>query len=540
LPVNTGKDKMAHSQLFKKFKRTLQKAHQLNNPTSQKSPAVNLTSISKTKRRRFLRLAALASSSAVTATSFPWLTAARSQSNPQIAIVGAGIAGLNAAYNLKKAGLTANIYEGRRRVGGRINSVTNKLGKDLVLELGGSFINTNHQDMLRLVKEFNLQLFDRVKDANNSSFPVAAYYFDGRSYSEAEVAENLRPLAAQINTDAGLIEQDFDRYTPQIDSLSVTQYLDQHQDKIPESYIRTLIENTIRTEYGVEPEESTALQLLYNLPTVEKEELEILASDETYMVKGGNGKIIESLAKELTGQIQTNKRLLAISKSNNGYQLNFQDQSIVNADYVIIAVPFTTLRHIDIKVQLPPTLTKFIQEVNLGSNDKVFAGFNNRIWRQENGFAGDAWTDLGFSEVWDATGRQQKRGDGALTFFFGGEEVTEMRSQPLQPFGQDLLDRFEQVIPEAKSAATNKFFRTAWSNDPFTKGSYTSWKPGQYLEFSQFMWVESADPQERQQVYVDNLVFAGEHVSDEFYGYMNGGAQTGRLAAELVASKIYQ
>ncbi|MGL6340677.1 MAG: FAD-dependent oxidoreductase [Waterburya sp.] len=531
---------MAHSQLFKKFKRTLQKAHQLNNLTSKKSPAVNQTIISKTKRRHFLRLAALAGGSAITATSFPRFTSAQSSANPQIAIVGGGIAGLNAAYNLKKAGLTATIYEGRKRVGGRIHSVTNKLGKDLVLELGGSFINTNHQDMLRLVKEFNLQLFDRVKDANNSGFPVAAYYFDGESYSEAEVAENLRPLAAQIATDASLIEKDSDRYTPKIESLSVTQYLDQHQDKIPESYIRTLIENTIRTEYGVEPQESSALQLIYNLPTVEKEEVEILASDETYMVQGGNGKIIDSLAEELSGQIQTNKRLLAISKSNNSYQLTFQDNSIVNADYVIIAIPFTTLRQVDIKVQLPPTLTKFIQEANLGRNDKVFAGFNNRIWRQKEGFAGDAWTDLGFSEVWDATGRQQERGDGALTFFFGGEEVAEMRSQPLQPFGEDLLDRFEELIPDAKSAATNKFFRTGWSNDPFTKGAYTSWKPGQYLEFSEFFWIESADPQERQEVNIDNLVFAGEHVSDEFYGYMNGGAQTGRLAAEFIARKMNQ
>jgi monoamine oxidase len=539
---------MAHSQLFKNFKRTLQKAQKLNNFTSQKFSAVNQTTIGKTKRRRFLRLAALAGGSAITATSFPRFTSAQNKPNPQIAIVGGGIAGLNAAYNLKKAGLTATIYEGRRRVGGRIHSVTNKLGKDLVLELGGSFINTNHQDMLRLVKEFNLQLFDRVKDAKNSGFPVEAYYFDGRFYSEAEVAENLRPLAAQIATDASLIEQDFDRYTPKLDSLSVTQYLDQHQDKIPEPYIRTLIKNTIRTEYGVEPEQSSTLQLLYNLPSVEKEEVEILASDETYMVKGGNGKIIDSLAKELTGQIQTNKRLLAISQNNDSYQLNFQDKSIVNADYVIIAIPFTTLRQIDIKVQLPPSLTKFIQEANLGRNDKVFAGFNNRIWRQKKGFAGDAWTDLGFSEVWDATGREQERADGALTFFFGGQEVTEMRlgtrlafgSQPLQTLGQDILERFEEVIPEAKSAATNKFFRTGWSNDPFTRGAYTSWKPGQYLEFSQFFWVESADPQERQEINVDNLVFAGEHVSDEFYGYMNGGAQTGRLAAEFIARKIEQ
>ncbi|NJK55911.1 MAG: FAD-dependent oxidoreductase [Pleurocapsa sp. SU_5_0] len=50
--------------------------------------------------------------------------------------------------------------------------------------------------------------------------------------------------------------------------------------------------------------------------------------------------------------------------------------------------------------------------------------------------------------------------------------------------------------------------------------------------------MESEVPQERQQVAFGNLIFAGEHFSDEFYGYMNGGAQTGRLAAQVITAKI--
>jgi monoamine oxidase len=54
------------------------------------------------------------------------------------------------------------------------------------------------------------------------------------------------------------------------------------------------------------------------------------------------------------------------------------------------------------------------------------------------------------------------------------------------------------------------------------------------------MWIESEEAEERQDVSVGNLLFAGEHLSDEFYGFMNGAAQTGRLAAEVVANRIYQ
>jgi monoamine oxidase len=520
---------MVHSLFFKKLRRTLQKAHQLNDRNNQNG---------NWKRRKFLKLTALAGGSAVTTTTFPLLQSAWGKSSPKIAIVGGGIAGLNAAYQLKKVGLTATVYEARNRVGGRIYSVTDKVGEGLVVELGGSFINTNHEDILTLVEEFKLKLFNRVKDIADSSFPVDGYYFNGKLYPEAEVAEKLRPLAAQIAKDAALIDRDFDRYAPNFDRLSVTQYLDRHANKIPEPFIRTLIENTIRTEYGVEPQQSSALQLLYNLPTVKGKKVEIIESDETYMVEGGNGKIIESLARVLSGQIQTKKVLQSIKERNNGYELTFADKSVVDADYVIMAIPFSVLRQVDIKVKLPKTLSKFIQEADLGRNEKVFAGFKRRIWRQAKGFAGAVWTDIGFSEVWDATGRQRDRDDGALTFYFGGQEVTPIQSQPLKSLGQDLLNRFDRIIPQAKSAATDKFFRTSWSSDRFLRGSYTNWKPGQYTEFSQFLWIEAENPLISQDVSVKNLFFAGEHLSDEFYGYMNGAAQTGRLAAQALIGRI--
>jgi monoamine oxidase len=520
---------MVHSLLLQKFRRTLQKAHQLNHQNDRNG---------NWQRRKFLKLTALTGGSAIATNTFPLLKSAWSKPSPKIAIVGGGIAGLNAAYQLKKVGLTATIYEGRNRVGGRIYSVTDKVGEGLVIELGGSFININHKDILTLVEEFNLKLFNRIEDIANSSFPAEGYYFNGKLIPEDEVAEKLRPLAAQIAHDAALIDEDFDRYAPNFDRLSVTQYLNRHANKIPEPFIRTLIENTIRTEYGVEPQKSSALQLLYNLPSVAGDKVTIVASDETYMVEGGNGKIIEGLAAALSGQIQTKKVLQSIKERNNGYELMFADQSVVNADYVIMAMPFSVLRQVDIKVKLPKTLTKFIQEADLGSNEKVFAGFDRRIWRQTNGFAGAVWTDIGFSEVWDATGRQRDRDDGALTFYFGGQEVTPIQSQALKPLGKDLLNRFDRIIPQAKSAATEKFFRTSWSSDRFLRGSYTNWKPGQYTEFSEFLWIESENPLISQDVSVKNLFFAGEHLSDEFYGFMNGAAQTGRLAAEALIRKI--
>jgi monoamine oxidase len=126
----------------------------------------------------------------------------------------------------------------------------------------------------------------------------------GKLYSEAEIANQLRPFAEQIAQDAALVEEDFDKYAFKLDQLSVTEYIDKHTSKISAPFIRTLIENSIRTEYGVEPNESSALQLLFNFPVVTGDNVDLLGdSDEAFFIAGGTGKLIESLSSALSGQI---------------------------------------------------------------------------------------------------------------------------------------------------------------------------------------------------------------------------------------------
>src|SRR5262249_47326934 len=159
----------------------------------------------------------------VTLPLFPWRMAeAAPNATPKVAVVGGGIAGLNAAYQLKKVGIDATVYEARSRAGGRILSETGTLAPGLVTDLGAEIINSNHADMLALVEEFGLTLVSRIADANSVPFPKAAYIFDERLHSESEVANDLRTIAAQIAADAANLDQDYERYAPRLDRLSVT------------------------------------------------------------------------------------------------------------------------------------------------------------------------------------------------------------------------------------------------------------------------------------------------------------------------------
>jgi monoamine oxidase len=179
---------MTHTLFFRRLILALQRARRENLKAEGKPVPITKEQVGWT-RRRFMKTAVLVGAAGAVSGALPLpvraLTATGFESAPRVAIVGGGIAGLNAAYQLKKAGISATVYEARRRVGGRILSLTGAIGEGLVTDLGGSFINSDHEDMLRLVQEFGLELFNRIEDAERFAFPETRYFFDGVARSEA-------------------------------------------------------------------------------------------------------------------------------------------------------------------------------------------------------------------------------------------------------------------------------------------------------------------------------------------------------------------
>lgn len=410
---------MFRTPAMQRLQRLLVQADRLNGGSEQ----------SGLSRRRLLTGAgALAAGSAFPAAALAWR-------RPSVAIVGAGLAGLNAALTLQSRGLEAQVFEAAGRVGGRVSTLENAFGRGLTLELGGEFINTDHADMIGLARRFGLQLFSRQSDFRSAGAPETAYFVGGSLLPEQVLAELLRPIARQIRRDARLIEQNFDVNAPAIDALNVTQYLnafEQSNGKL-DSRIRYLLEATCRTEYGVEPEQSSALQLLANLPSVDGQTATLLGnSDEALTVIGGNERIPQSMAAALKRPVSLGKKLTRLTElPTGGFRLSFQDGGVCDADYVLIALPPPALRSVRLDVNLRPALRRFLAGVQIGRNEKLIAHFAGRPWRSQGLFAGEIWGDFGFSEAWDASQRQVSQGsDGALTFFLGGQEALNPRPRP--------------------------------------------------------------------------------------------------------------
>ncbi|OFX30705.1 MAG: hypothetical protein A2Z07_12540 [Armatimonadetes bacterium RBG_16_67_12] len=484
-------------------------------------------------RRRFLQtsaaVAAAAGARAVTGRFDTRVFGAEARPAPKVAVIGAGIAGLTAAHYLRRAGIRATVYDAAGRTGGRILSIPNAMAPGLVTEFGGEFINTDHEDVLRLVKEFGLDLID-LKGPSEANLKEA-YFFDGQHHTEAQVVQAFRPVARRIAADAQKLGDQIDFQHPggavALDRLPLAEYL---RRRGATGWIGKLLEVAYVAEFGLDAGEQSSLNLITMIGTDLSAGFELFGeSDERYKVRGGNQRIIEALAGRLEGQIALGHRLTLLRGRGRGYALTFDrrgaDSLEVIADAVVVAIPFTLLREVEIGLEMPAVKRKAIQELGYGTNAKLMYGFSDRPWRSR-GYTGETYSDEAFQVCWDNS--QGLPGPaGGITLFSGGKPGIETGPGSLNDQAARLMPGLERAFPGVQAVRTDRAARWHWPSFPLSKGSYACYKPGQ--------WTSIRGAEGRP---VGNVFFAGEHCSLDYQGYMGGGAETGRKAAESVLRRF--
>ena len=454
---------------------------------------------------------------------------------PVIAIVGGGLAGLNCAYQLKKRGITATIYEGSSRTGGRVFTKQNFIAADTYTELGGEFIDTGHKNMRNLAGEFGLTLLDTNSSAE-SSFQNDTFFIDGQHYSELQVIQAFDPYASIIASDVQSLPTNFtfENYTPAVqrfDSISISQYFD--QIGLPaSSFLRKGLEQAYLTEYGREINDQTAINFLF-LFTINpgNANYDIFGlSDERFKVQGGNQQIPDALANNLQGQIQLNRKLTKLSVNAAGkYVLQFQSGSNVTADICVLTIPFTLLRLVNLtELNLPFWKSNTIQNLGYGTNAKLLLGFTGKKWR-DYGHSGGIFSNgtsvpsNNFIQTgWDNT-RMQSGANGGYTVFQGGNQGLNLSLSQTSV----MLNHLNCMWPGTSSQYNGKAKLVHWPSNPWSLASYACWRVGQVTTM---MGAEGKK--------VGNLYFAGEHTSLFFQGYMEGAAETGDAVAKQIAMGI--
>lgn len=491
-------------------------------------------------RRRFIRDSAAATAAVATAglvagcsreATAPAPAAQTSGGGARIAIVGGGMAGLNAAYKLQKAGLKAKIFEGSDRTGGRMFTASNLLGEGITTELGGEFIDSTHEEMLNLMDEFKLERLDTFAPENDS-LKKETYFINGRHYTHEQAARAFVPLAKKIFEDYDALEDvDYDTEGggTKFDKMSIAQYLDGIGAT---GWMRELLDVAYVTEYGLDAGEQSSLNFTFLIGTGDIENPEAFdllgESDERYKVKGGNQQVVDELAKRLESQIQRRHRLESVKSKGTAFTLTFQaDSGVVeeDADIVVFAIPFTMMRDVKLDVPLSPLKKKAIQELGYGANAKVLVGFKSRHW-QSLGYSGATYTDEPFQLAWDNSFMQPGM-VGGLTLYSGGKPAIDVGQGTAEEVAKRLMAGVERAYPGVTKERNGKVSRFHWPSFPWTKSSYACYKPGQWTTIAGSEGLPEG-----------NLFFAGEHCSYDFQGYMNGAAQSGADAAKAIMGQL--
>ena len=476
-------------------------------------------------RRRLLHggLAAAGAVAAATFTREGGGAFAQQGGRSPILVVGAGIAGLTAAYRLRQGGVRADIIEATNRVGGRIRTIPKVAGTLIPAESGGEYIDTGHTNLISLATELGLRAIDLV-DVQRG-LVKDTFFFQGRRYPLEQIIADFAPLATKISADLEAVGNeisylDFTEEAERLDNLSIAEYVDQADTS---TLLRQLLRVAYTVFYGRDPEEQSALNLLFLIGS-EPESFELYGnSDERYQIDGGNSQIINRLANLLSGSIEVGTVLEGISLLPDGrYRVNLRSgQSAFDRTYerVLLTLPFSTLRDVNINVPLPPAKRRAIDELGYGTNSKLFTSYRSRIWREVYRSTASVYTDLEFQNTSEATPFAPTP-NGLITNYTGGKQGLSIGAGTPEDQAQRFLNQFERVFPGVRNLRTGKAVRAYWPGERFFKGSYSCYLVGQW---TQMYGVEG----ER----VGNLFFAGEHTSLEAQGYMEGGCETGQRAA---------
>ena len=233
----------------------------------------------------------------------------------RVAVVGAGLAGLACAYALAARGVTATIFEGSARAGGRCFSLSG-LFPGQVAERGGEFIDTTHGAMRGYANAFDLPLED-VGKAPGEVF----YFVNGQHHDEAEVVDEFRAFVPAMHADLRRLGQptadSFSEDDRQLDFTSLAEYLDARGAG---PLIRAVVDVAYTTEYGLEIGQQSCINFLLFIHADRRSKFHPFGvfSDERFHVVDGNERIAEGLAGRLLGETHFEHTLVSARRRSDG------------------------------------------------------------------------------------------------------------------------------------------------------------------------------------------------------------------------------
>jgi len=464
-------------------------------------------------RRRALQMlgsAGMAASLPVSLTS-----CGRGTPDAQVIVIGAGLAGLNAAFLLEQQGVDVLVLEANDRVGGRV--YTYRDGSDHV-DTGGSELS---------VKSY-ARVMDMVQRLDIPLLPWAgagiefAYYIDGQIVTPADwptsgvnrltgPARNVPPL---FLSGALLPQPSPLTYTGEWLDATMAEY------DIPfGDYLRAS---------GADPE--TLRLIASNLEADSLDDVSLLwrlraqkfnessgGLEDLRNVEGGMGRVTDGIAGLLKREVRLNTEVTAIGTDRAGVEIRDAAGKTYRAQFAVCTLPLPLLRRVDLSPGLPPLQAAAVEQTPYGQHTDVFLNIREPFW-EVDGLPSSLWTDMSLGTVL----RMSWGEIGYLWIAINGPGNLTWRNSSDADIMQGVMAELGRVRPSTIGRVEPLYVQN-WSNSPWTRGHLAYMGPGQITGFGGAL----SQPHGR-------LYFAGEHTSQMALG-MEGAMESGeRVAVEIL------
>jgi len=448
-----------------------------------------------------------------------------------VLILGAGMAGMTAAYELRNAGYKVQVLEYNARAGGRNWTLR---GGDRYTELGGHtqqcefdkdfYINPgpwripyHHHGMMHYTKLLNIPLepffqvnYNAYLHSSNAFGGKPQRYREVKADYQGHVAELLAKATRQNALDASVTKEDQEML---LESLRQWGALDTNY-----SYVSSDASSD-RRGYEKSPGGGLSARPIPSKPAALHDILDSglwsgVANGDTFDMQtalfqpaGGMGRIGEAFGKELGPLIRYNAKVTDIHQDDRGVTVTFTDvqspgaQQTVRADWCLCTIPLPILAQISMNVS--QSMASAISAVPYAASVKAGLQFKRRFWEQdEHIYGGITYTDLAISTIGYPASGYGSAGKGVLLgAYVWGPNAYELGSLPPQQRVQIALEQGAQIHPQYPREFESGI-AVNWSRVPFTNGCFGAWSH------------EARERHYKNLCQIDGrIVLAGEHAS---------------------------
>jgi monoamine oxidase len=456
-----------------------------------------------------------------------------------VAIVGAGLAGLVAARRVGAAGGRPLVVEARERVGGRL--LNEEIGEGKVVEVGGQWIGPTQERIAALAAELGIDTFP-THDAGRHMIEMKGRLtsYEGR-LTDARVSL-VRDLARAVSPIAlGDFEQArmrLDRMARQVpleepwmapkarswDSQTFASWVRRHTRT---AAARSLFELATEAVWAAEPADVSLLHVLFYTRSGSGFN-SLVGTDggaQQNRFHGGSQRLALAMAEQLGPErMRLGAPVRLIEHGEDGVRVQ-ADEVVVSARRAIVAIPPTLAGRIAYDPPLPALRDQLTQRMPQGTVIKTMAVYGEPFWRDE-GLSGQATSDTGPARVvFDNS--PPDGSPGVLLGFLEGLLARQWGARPAEERRAAVLAGHARLFGE-RAAKPERFIERVWADEEWTRGCYgCMMTTGGWTEYGRALRTP-----------IGSLHWAGAETATVWNGYMDGAVSSGERAAEEVLLQL--